>query len=271
MSKDECERVRQRYEEFLDPEKISDQSIDDLIDILNPENPIERIAYRRKTTVSNKHEFVRVGKNTKGQFAEEKDADYSTGNEAIGFKHLKYSVPESNEYVTITIEKKIREDFSFWVRTMDDTAKAPADYESKNELITLKAHEKERNIQIKILDDDEWEPDKDFKVQLLDEVNMELLEGTDTQCTVTILDEDRPGNIGFAERFVSVRRKDQIAIIELERIDGSDGDISCLATTINDVDLLPGKQQAIEHKDFEPFVDKEIHFASNVTSVRLEI
>ena len=91
------------------------------------------------------------------------------------------------------------------------------------------------------------------------------------QHCVTILDEDRPGNIGFSERFVSVRRKDQMAIIELERIDGSDGDIFCLATTINDVDLLPGKQQAIENKDFVPFVDKEIHFARNVTSVRLEV
>ena len=50
------------------------------------------------------------------------------------------------------------------MRTLDDTAKADSDYEPKNELITMKAHEKERNIQIKIVDDDEWEPDKDFKV-----------------------------------------------------------------------------------------------------------
>jgi hypothetical protein len=57
---------------------------------------------------------------------------------------------------------------------------------------------------------------------------------------VTILDEDRPGNIGFKERVVEVRRKDQFAYIELERIDGSDGNISCLATTFNDTDKLPG-------------------------------
>ena len=74
------------------------------------------------------------------------DAD-GTDNKSIGFKHLKYSVPESNEFVTVTIEKKIGEDVSFWVRTLDDTAKADSDYEPKNELITMKAHEKERNIQ----------------------------------------------------------------------------------------------------------------------------
>ena len=100
---------------------------------------------------------------------------------------------------------------------------------------------------------------------------MELLEGTDTQCVVTILDEDRPGNIGFKERFITVKRKDQIAIIELERIDGSDGDIYCYATTVNDVDLLPGKQQAVENKDFVPFTDRKIDFARNVVSVRIEI
>ena len=268
MSKDEVEVVRKRYREYLDPENLDEVTIDDLLDILNPDNAVERIAYRKKATVSNKHEFVRVGKNTKGQFSEEKEEGHKD-NKIIGFKHLKYSVPESNEYVTVTIEKKIREDVTFWVRTVDGTAKAPSDYEAKNELITMKADEKWRDIQIIIVDDDQWEPDKDFKVQLLEEVNQELLDGSDTECVVTILDEDRPGNIGFKERFVTVRRKDQFAYIELERIDGSDGDISCLASTINDTELLPGKRQARENLDFVPLNAVEVEFKSNVVSVRL--
>ena len=85
-------------------------------------------------------------------------------NKIVGFKHLRYSVPESAEFVTITIEKKIKEDFSFWVKTVDGTAKAPHDYDTKNELITLKAHESTREIKIAVVDDDNWEPDKDFKV-----------------------------------------------------------------------------------------------------------
>ena len=60
-------------------------------------------------------------------------------------------------------------------------------------------------------------------------------------------------------------------MIELERIDGSDGDIKCLATTINDVELLPGKQQAVENKDFVPFNNREIVFNRNVVSVRIEV
>ena len=135
-----------------------------MIDALNVENPIERIAYRKKATSQAKNEFARIGKNTKGQLAEEKEESKENENKNVGFKHLKYSVSESNEYVVVTIEKKIFEDVSFWVRTLDDTAKETADYEAKFELITMKANEKERNIQIGIVDDDQWEPDKDFKV-----------------------------------------------------------------------------------------------------------
>lgn len=157
------------------------------------------------------------------------------------------------------------------MRTVDDAAKAPGDFEAKNELITMKAHEKERKIQINIVDDDQWEPDKDFKVQLLDEVDQEVLPGADTECIITILDEDKPGNIGFKERFVTVKRKDEFAFIEVERIDGSDGDINCKAETINDVDILPGKRQAVEHKDFVPFKGEEIEFKKNEVSMRIKV
>ena len=37
------------------------------------------------------------------------DNDSST----VGFKHLRYEVAESNKFVTVTIEKKIKKDFNF--------------------------------------------------------------------------------------------------------------------------------------------------------------
>ena len=42
---------------------------------------------------------------------------------------MRYEVAESNKCVTITIEKKTPDDFTFWVRTVDETAKAGEDYE----------------------------------------------------------------------------------------------------------------------------------------------
>ena len=68
MRPDQVDTIKDRFMEYLHPQTIEETSMDDLINILNPSNPIERIAYRKKATISNKHEFVRVGKNTKGQF-----------------------------------------------------------------------------------------------------------------------------------------------------------------------------------------------------------
>ena len=83
---------------------------------------------------------------------------------------MKYEVSECNGYVSITIAKRVDKEMTVWVRTLDDTAKAPKDYEPKNELITMKEHEDERVYKIKIHDDEDYQPDKDFKVQLLEEI-----------------------------------------------------------------------------------------------------
>ena len=97
------------------------------------------------------------------------------------------------------------------------------------------------------------------------------MEGFDTECVVTILDEDKPGNIGFKERFRTVKRKDDVVYVELERTDGSDGAIKCVANTVNDVEKLPGKRQAEENVDFIPLHNVPVEFGNNVVSVRLKI
>lgn len=97
------------------------------------------------------------------------------------------------------------------------------------------------------------------------------MEGADTECVVTILDEDKPGFVGFKERFVTVNRRDAVVYVELERQDGADGDISCYATTINDVELLPGKVAAVSGKDFVPVENMQVEFPHNSVSARIKI
>ena len=41
-----------------------------------------------------------------------------------------------------------------------------------------------------IVDDNEWEPDEDFLVELYDYTTGDRLEGKDTQTRVTIIDDD---------------------------------------------------------------------------------
>lgn len=214
---------------------------------------------------------MRISKNTKNQLGVEKKKNSEKNNPQIGFEYIKYSVSEANGFIKLRIEKKVMEDVTFWIRTIDDTAVSPKDFEFKDELITMKAAQKTMDVEIKVVDDSEWEPDKDFHVELLHEATKERLPGDDTRCTVTILDEDRPGIIGFKERFVQVRRKDQIAYIYLERIDGSDGDISCIVNTSHKNEGLAGKKEAVEHEDFVPLVNKRIEFKHNVVECRLEI
>jgi hypothetical protein len=57
----------------------------------------------------------------------------------------------------------------------------------------------EYKFEVPIVDDEEWEPDLDFAIELYDPNTEESdkLAGDDTKCIVTILDEDFPGTIGF--------------------------------------------------------------------------
>jgi solute carrier family 8 (sodium/calcium exchanger) len=71
-----------------------------------------------------------------------------------------------------------------------------------DEIITMGRKENEKKIQIPIVDDEEWEPDLDFFVELYDpnkdpKDGADRLAGDDTICKVTILDEDFPGTLGF--------------------------------------------------------------------------
>lgn len=94
------------------------------------------------------------------------------------------------------------------------------------------------------MDNCKWEPDKEFKIELCDEYSRERLEGDDTVCTIRIIDEDRPGVIGFRSKNIKIRRKDEVAYIHVQRFDGSDGDIACVLNSVTEHEALSGKKQA---------------------------
>jgi len=50
-----------------------------------------------------------------------------------------------------------------------------------------------------IEDDENWEPDEDFYVKLIDPISNEHLKGKDTRTRVTIIDDDKPGQISFKD------------------------------------------------------------------------
>lgn len=115
----------------------------------------------------------------------------------------------------------------------------------------FKANESSKFVEIKIEDDEGWEPDEDFFVQLsdLDGVNME---GLDCRTRVTIIDDDKPGRICFAEQnIIKAIASEKFVEVQILRKNGSDGVISVDFETVElddsphtaspDVDYVPAK------------------------------
>lgn len=147
------ERVQKLFMSVMQVDSLEGCSMDDYLNALQPESPLERIAFRLQVAkyTTNKKDFMRLEKGTVGQI-ENQHAAATVLNEYVGFKCLHYSVAESSITVNLTIEKRVNEEYTFWIKTEDGTAKAPEDYTAKNELITMKANEKERIIKIGIID-----------------------------------------------------------------------------------------------------------------------
>lgn len=119
-------------------------------------------------------------------------------NELLAFKCLHYSVTESAGSIVVTIVKKsVNSDVTFGIRTLNDTAKAGKEYDAIEEVMTMKKRDGEKQVEITIHDNHDWQPDLDFYIELYDTKTNERLWGDDTKCRVTILDEDFPGKLGF--------------------------------------------------------------------------
>ena len=80
---------------------------------------------------------------------------------------------------------------------MDDQAVAGEDFEPVDELLEFRDGQKITTFDVVIKDDEDWEPDEDFYVQLYDAETDRPLDGLDCRSKVTIIDDDKPGQIGF--------------------------------------------------------------------------
>jgi len=105
--------------------------------------------------------------------------------------------------VITVIKRAINQSITFGVRTVESapgtTAIPGSDYTTLDIRVTMAHSDNEKQIEIPIIDNNIWEPDLDFIVELyeIDAPDKERLFGDDTQCKVTILDEDFPGVLGF--------------------------------------------------------------------------
>ena len=145
---DEMDRIRTYFKICLNQDDLRRVSLEELIDVLEPESVVDRLNVRKNVTV--------VGNTTSKPFAKIDKSEFHCVIDAMNvapivFKSRKYAVSESSGSVCLTIEKKIQGDFTFRVMTHDDTATAPDDYECFDQIMTMSAKETERDIEILIV------------------------------------------------------------------------------------------------------------------------
>jgi len=139
---------------------------------------------------------VAKGEIVKFEHAQASSLEEKDRNPEVGFRCLHYSVSEGSGSIRIYVENKTSEARTWKIRTIDAEATGGEDYESIDDVIEFDAGQKSKYIEIKIFDDDAWEPDEDFFVQLYDMNDFEC-SGKDTKTKVTIIDDDKPGQLVF--------------------------------------------------------------------------
>lgn len=171
-------------------------------------------------------------------------------NPKFGFSCLHYSVSEAAGALRIKILNKTKIACSVGVRTKDGEACAQDDYIPVDDIIHFKSGEMEAEVVVKILDDDDWEPDEDFFVELYDEGSKNRLIGEDTRTRVTILDDDKPGMLVFEEKKTLRHPANEAeCTVVVNRVQGTDGEISVKYETICIDDT---QQTATPGKDYTP-------------------
>jgi hypothetical protein len=136
-------------------------------------------------------------------------------------------VSEASGHLTIIVLNKTGEPGRVRVKTIDAEAKAGDDYEAVDEVLVFNQGQKQTSFDVTINDDDNWEPDEDFFAQLYDPETLEELHGADTKTRVTIIDDDKPGQICFENtKGVKASASEEFAEIVILRKNGSDGTVT---------------------------------------------
>jgi len=170
--------------------------------------------------------------------------DESAKNEFFGFNCLHYSVSEASKFLKVMILNKSGEKCTVRACTIDDAAKAGEDYVKFDEPVSFERGEKQKYIEIGIMNDEEWEPDEDFFVQLYNAETGDELDGQDCRTRITIIDDDKPGAIYFQEsKNVQADASQKTVTIFVERRNGSDGLVSVDFKT-TDLDESPNTATA---------------------------
>ena len=171
----------------------------------------------------------------------------------------KYAVLESEAHVTLTLLRDPPTGtLTVRYQTKDGSAKGGVatpeaeaggkskfDFEAQSGELTFKDGEHYQQVHIKIFDDDEVEEDEHFSVVVSAKDDDIDITGSD-EAHVTIIDDDEPGEVGFAKEHlnITVKESDGFVLVPVSRMNGSAGAIIVSYKTVDG--------SAVSERDYTP-------------------
>ena len=217
----------------------------------------------------------------------------------VGFETSKIECDESCGTVTIKVHRSgiINEACDIKFDTSNGDAIAGDDYIAASGVLPFAAGEKEKEITITIIDDNEWAPDKHFYVRVFNEASPDQTANTPitfglATCEVIILNDDDPGTCMFETKTVAAINSKKSVDLKIIRKDGYDGNVLVFLKTTDgtakegvDYVGLKGEEGegemevAFSHEDKEKTVTiellanpetKDISFSVEITAIEPE-
>jgi len=131
------------------------------------------------------------------------------------------------------------------VETIDGSANEGEDYVAINETLTFEPYQKEKEVSVTIVDDNQWEPDEEFFLKLAlvpKDPTMHAQDcdhggavklGRTSIMEIKILNDDEPGTFQFERRGHLVKESCGEANLSVLRENGADGDLKVKWRTVD--------------------------------------
>lgn len=184
----------------------------------------------------------------------------------FGFTSSKYTVREADQKVVVTVTRtgSLKGEATVDYHTIDGTAVSSQDYQETKGTLTFADGETTKTITIPIIDDNHYEPDQSFEIQLTNPSSNSHIEKGKGKTEVVIFDSNEKAVLAFERRKYDVMEDAGFVELTVIRESGSNGEVT--------VDYETKEGTAKEGNDYIP-VKGTIRFLPGeaAKTIRIEI
>lgn len=191
----------------------------------------------------------------------ERNTEVSSDESLISFRSLKHAVMESVGVLEVTIVRSgnLNNTVQCRVVSRDGTATVVEDYGQVDQTIVFGPQATEQKVSVSIVDDDQYEPDEEFYLDLIDASEKSKISTCAKTCTIEIIDDDTPGALSFEYATYTAVESQPYLTGSVLRKNGADGKIS--------VELICVDETAVSGTNYvgDPLVLEFAHHSTEAT------